>query len=126
MNESPHVFIADHVVAYDYKRSVGPILGRFFTELQQGRILGSKTADGRVLTGLIARETSDTVYVQQQTGDPVLVPRGEIEEITPSTVSIMPNGLEQALSETELADVIAYLANLIQPRAVGADAVGDD
>ena len=49
MSESPHVFIADHVVAYDYKRSVGPILGRFFTELQQGRILGSKTADGRVL-----------------------------------------------------------------------------
>ena len=49
MSESPHVFIAEHVVAYDYKRSVGPILGRFFTEIQNGRILGSKRADGRVL-----------------------------------------------------------------------------
>ena len=48
MSESPHVFIAEHVVAYDYKRSVGPVLGRFFTELQNGKILGSKTADGRV------------------------------------------------------------------------------
>jgi len=49
MSESPHVFLAEHVVAYDYKRSVGPVLGRFFTELQNGKILGSKTADGRVL-----------------------------------------------------------------------------
>jgi hypothetical protein len=49
MSDSPHLFIAEHVVAYDYKRSVGPILGRFFSELQNGRILGSKTADGRVL-----------------------------------------------------------------------------
>jgi len=49
MSDSPDVFIAEHVVAYDYKRSVGPILGRFFSELQNGRILGSKTADGRVL-----------------------------------------------------------------------------
>jgi uncharacterized OB-fold protein len=49
MSESPHVFIAEHVVAYDYKRSVGPILGRFFTEIQNGKILGSKTDDGRVL-----------------------------------------------------------------------------
>lgn len=49
MSESPHVFLAEHVVEYDYKRSVGPILGRFFTELQNGKILGSKTGDGRVL-----------------------------------------------------------------------------
>jgi uncharacterized OB-fold protein len=49
MSESPHAFIADHLVAYDYKRSVGAVLGRFFTELQKGKVLGSKTADGRVL-----------------------------------------------------------------------------
>ena len=49
MSESPHAFVAEHIVAYDYKRSVGPVLGRFFTELQNGTILGSKLADGRVL-----------------------------------------------------------------------------
>ena len=70
------------------------------------------TDSGKVLNGLIARETADTLYIQQQTGDPVAVPREEIEELAPATVSIMPNGLEQALTEAELADVIAFLASL--------------
>jgi putative heme-binding domain-containing protein len=70
------------------------------------------TADGRALSGLIVRETTDTVFLQQQTGDPVAIPRAEIEELAPSTVSLMPNGLEQALTEAELADVIAYLTSL--------------
>ena len=34
---------------YAYKRSTGPIIGRFLTGLLEGRILGVKTADGRVL-----------------------------------------------------------------------------
>jgi len=70
------------------------------------------TIDGRVLTGLIVRETTDTIFIQQQTGDPVAVPRDDIEELKASALSIMPNGLEKALSESELADVIAYLKSL--------------
>ena len=70
------------------------------------------TADGKVLSGLIVRETETTVYLQQQIGEPLAIPREDIDEISPSTTSIMPNGLEQALSESELADVIAYLLSL--------------
>jgi len=40
---------ARHVLEYDYRRSVGPVLGRFFTGLRDHQILGSRTADGRVL-----------------------------------------------------------------------------
>jgi uncharacterized OB-fold protein len=43
------VLCARHVLEYDYRRSVGPVLGRFFTGLRDGRIVGSRTADGRVL-----------------------------------------------------------------------------
>ena len=43
------VLSALHVLEYDYRRSVGPVLGRFFTELRDRRIVGSRTADGRVL-----------------------------------------------------------------------------
>lgn len=70
------------------------------------------TTDGRVLSGLIARETRDTVYLQQPTGDPVAVPRSDIESMTAGTVSIMPNGLEEVFNEQQLADVIAYLQSL--------------
>ena len=41
-------FSAQHVVEYTYQRSVGPVLGRFFSELRAGRIYGNRTPDGRV------------------------------------------------------------------------------
>jgi hypothetical protein len=43
------VLSAPHVLEYAYRRSVGPVLGRFFTALRDRRIIGSRTADGRVL-----------------------------------------------------------------------------
>ena len=42
-------FTATHVVEYAYRRSVGPILGRFFTELREKKIVGTRTPQGRVL-----------------------------------------------------------------------------
>ena len=70
------------------------------------------TNDGRILVGLIARQTTDSVTIQQQTGDPITLPRKDIDEMVAGTVSIMPNGLDKALTESELADVIAYLMSL--------------
>jgi uncharacterized OB-fold protein len=35
-------------VAFDYTRSVGPVLGKFFTGLRERRIFGARLADGRV------------------------------------------------------------------------------
>ncbi|MDA1016882.1 MAG: HEAT repeat domain-containing protein [Planctomycetota bacterium] len=70
------------------------------------------TTAGKSYSGLIARETADTVYVQPATGQPVAIPRDEIDELTPSTVSIMPNGLEKSLTKQQLADVIAWLSTL--------------
>jgi uncharacterized OB-fold protein len=42
-------FTAPHVVEYAYRRSVGPVLGRFFTELRERRLVGIRRADGTVL-----------------------------------------------------------------------------
>ncbi|WDQ18399.1 PVC-type heme-binding CxxCH protein [Rhodopirellula sp. P2] len=72
------------------------------------------TVDGRVLTGLIARETSDALHLQQQTGEPVAIAHDDIEEMVPSIVSTMPSDLDKTLSESELADVVAYLKSLNQ------------
>lgn len=38
-----------HVLEYPYRRSLGPVLGRFFTSLRARRIEGVRSADGRVL-----------------------------------------------------------------------------
>lgn len=42
-------FTAPHRLEYPYRRSVGPVMGRFFAGLREGRILGARGADGRVL-----------------------------------------------------------------------------
>jgi uncharacterized OB-fold protein len=48
MSDPPR-YSAEHVLSYDYRRSVGPVLGRFFTELRDQKILGSRAPNGRVL-----------------------------------------------------------------------------
>lgn len=46
---SEELLSAPYVLEYTYKRSTGPVIGRFLTGLRDGRIEGVRTADGRVL-----------------------------------------------------------------------------
>jgi len=43
------VLRAPHVLEFPYKRSLGPVIGGFLTGLRDGRILGARTKDGRVI-----------------------------------------------------------------------------
>ncbi len=70
------------------------------------------TVDGRALTGLLVSESADAIEIQQASGEKVLLRQSDIEQISPSTVSIMPAGLDETLSETELLDVVKYLQSL--------------
>ena len=40
---------APYVLEYAYRRSTGPVIGRFLTGLRDGRIEGVKTGDGRTI-----------------------------------------------------------------------------
>jgi uncharacterized OB-fold protein len=40
---------APYVLEYTYRRSVGPVIGRFLSGLREGRIEGARTAEGKVL-----------------------------------------------------------------------------
>jgi putative heme-binding domain-containing protein len=68
------------------------------------------TGDGKVYTGLVG-ETPGGVVVLQANGEKVNVAKDEIDEIVPSKESAMPAGLFNTLSQTEIADLFAYLAN---------------
>jgi putative membrane-bound dehydrogenase-like protein len=67
------------------------------------------TRDGRVRSGIITRETNDTIVLTTPDRREVFVPRAQIEEIAPSKTSIMPRGLDANLSRQDLADLVAYL-----------------
>ena len=66
-------------------------------------------ADGRVITGLPVEETAERLVLKTADGERVAIPTGSIEERRTSDVSLMPDGLAQTLTESELVDLIAYL-----------------
>ncbi len=70
------------------------------------------TTDGQVFSGIITREDANEVVIQQQVGRPILIRRDEIEQIAPTSVSIMPTGLDEAVSEQDLADLVRWLQSL--------------
>ncbi len=72
------------------------------------------TTSGRSFSGLVIKDTAEEITIQQSTGDPVTVARGDVEELVPSTVSIMPKGLDETLTPQQIADMVAWLQTLKQ------------
>jgi putative membrane-bound dehydrogenase-like protein len=69
--------------------------------------------DDRTLNGLIAAKTDRTITLKTMT-ETVTLERSEIERIQESSLSLMPEGLLEALTETQQRDLIAYLMNRTQ------------
>lgn len=70
------------------------------------------TEEGKVHTGIISRQTADSVYLRTAALAEVRIPRKSIEELQESPTSIMPKGLDKTLSKKELQDLLAYLQGL--------------
>lgn len=68
------------------------------------------TKDGRVATGLIVRETSDAIVLRTTDLAEVRVARDDLEAMTPSASSLMPEGLEKLMTRQELRDLLEFLA----------------
>ncbi len=67
-----------------------------------------ETKDGRLHDGTFVAETAATVTLRGELED-ITVLRSSIAELRASSISLMPEGLEEGMSRQELADVIAYL-----------------
>ena len=63
---------------------------------------------GRIYDGLLAGETAEAVRLRGEYEDQTIL-RKNIAEMRTSTVSLMPDGLEEDLSPQDLADVIEYM-----------------
>ena len=70
------------------------------------------TVEGRVLTGIVAAETANTVTLTRAEGKQDIVPRSRIEMLVSNGKSLMPEGLEKELSPRALRDVVAWIKGL--------------
>jgi putative heme-binding domain-containing protein len=68
-----------------------------------------RTAKGEEMMGIVKGESNDGLTLAMAPGVETHIPRAEIAELRPGTVSLMPQGFEQILTKQELADVIAFL-----------------
>lgn len=67
-----------------------------------------ETVDGRFYDGILIAESAVSVTLRGEVED-VTVLKSDIAELRQSSVSLMPDGLEDAATDQELADLIAYL-----------------
>ncbi len=83
----------------DPNREVSPNFALYIVE----------TNDGRTLSGLIASETAGNLTLKRADGGTDTVLRSEIKSLTSPGISLMPEGLEAAITPPQMADLIAYL-----------------
>jgi len=67
------------------------------------------TKDDRDLTGVISAETGNSVTLRMANGVEEVIPRDRIRELRASTLSLMPEGLEKALTPQDIADLLAFI-----------------
>jgi putative membrane-bound dehydrogenase-like protein len=67
------------------------------------------TRDGRALSGWLASESENSLTLRTAFDTEEIVARANIAEFAASGLSLMPEGLEQAMTREELANLIAYL-----------------
>ena len=67
------------------------------------------TKSGEDVTGIVRKDAPDEVVLANGPETEVRIARADVVEMRPGKVSLMPDGLEQALTKQELADLLAFL-----------------
>ena len=70
------------------------------------------TLDARVITGMIESESANSLLLRRPDGVRIEVPRAEIDQMSSTGLSFMPEGLEKQLDLAKMADLLAYLESL--------------
>lgn len=72
-----------------------------------------ETKDDRVITGIVTRQ-DDNAVTMITANETLVIPRQEIKSLAQGEISMMPEGLLQALSDTEVRDLASYLGSPAQ------------
>ncbi len=65
--------------------------------------------DGRVFTGLIAAQTATSITLRREENKTVTILRTNIDELSSTGKSLMPDGFEKKITPPEMAALLAFL-----------------
>ena len=76
------------------------------------------TRDGRIVQGLLVARDANAIVIRQPNTADIRIPAKEVLQADFTSVSIMPEGLLEALSPQEVSDLFAHLRSLtgVPPR----------
>ena len=67
------------------------------------------TTDGRLFNGLMVAGSSDSLTLRQPEGRELTLVRADIQELTLSSKSLIPEGIERDVTIEQMADVLEFL-----------------
>lgn len=67
---------------------------------------------GEELSGVVRRDTAEEVVLVTGPGVEQRIPRAEVAEVRPGTISLMPGGLDEQLTRQELADLLRFVKDV--------------
>ena len=123
-NSSETACLSCHTIGYDGGR-IGPDLTRI-GEIRERRDLLEAivfpsasfvrsyepivaVTNAESVNGVPIEESDTHLLLAVNADEQVRIPRADIEEVRPGTVSVMPSGLDEQLSTGQLADLLAFL-----------------
>lgn len=68
------------------------------------------TKDGKAISGLPVEDSAQRVVLKVQGDKQEIIARADIEEVVPSKLSLMPEGIEKQLQPQELYDLFAFIS----------------
>lgn len=96
----------------DPNREVSPNFALYIVEMQ----------DGRILSGLLTSESASSLSFKRADGGVESISRQDIKTLTSTGTSLMPEGLEAAITPQQMADLLTFLTTPIQPLTGGQSA----
>jgi putative heme-binding domain-containing protein len=73
--------------------------------------------NGKTYTGTLSAETATSITLQREKGEQDVILRRDIEEMTASSKSLMPEGIEKEISPQDMANLIGYLREALKNNA---------
>jgi putative heme-binding domain-containing protein len=67
------------------------------------------TLDGKVFVGLVSEDGRGTIAIRDSRNQITRINEADVDQILPNNSSIMPSGLWDDLSLSEISDLLAYM-----------------
>lgn len=76
-----------------------------------------RTKSGDLFTGIVKETTEQQIGLMGSDGKLIHIDISDIDQKKPTNVSLMPEGLEGTMSQSQFADLVGYLTTLKAPQA---------